>query len=376
MSDTTPTQGAPSTDPTPAASAEPAGPEASATSPAAELAREAPRSVKLPTRGDRPDPARGAREAEAAAKEAAKAEKPAEAKPPAKGKAEAPAKGKDAEEGKELEAAAAAGEAGKGAEIADSAEFEIEGEKVTLQDLKEGYRQIQQAAAKFQEAKQLQDQARRALTAIIEPGKDGGPAKVSVDGLLDLLTRANRGNRDAAYQELVEASCKVVSQHLEWEEMSPEAKEGQRAKWELRETKRRLEEHERRIAEERRSARSAKLMEENYGKIKAAAKAAGLPEKESLYSKVADVLVKAIESGFPITHEKAAQAVKKEYDRLRTEFFSAAEPDEIPAELVEKIRKRDLEQVKDRKYEHLGAKTPNEAEPRGRMVRLPTRMRT
>lgn len=374
MSDPTPTQGTPSTDSTPAASAEPTGPEASATSPAAELAREAPRSVKLPTRGDRPDPARGAREAEAAAKEAAKAEKPAEAKPPAKGKAEAPAKGKDAEQGKELEAAA--GEAGQQTEIPDTAEFEIEGEKVTLQDLKEGYQQIQQAATKFQEAKQLQEQARRALTAIIAPGKDGGPAKVSVDGLLDLLTRANRGNREAAYQELVEASCKVVSQHLEWEEMSPEAKEGQRAKWELRETKRRLEEHERRIAEERRSARSAKLMDENYGKIKAAAKAAGLPEKESLYSKVADVLVKAIESGFPITHEKAAQAVKKEYDRLRTEFFSAAEPDEIPAELVEKIRKRDLEQVKDRKYEHLGAKTPNEAEPRGRMVRLPTRART
>jgi len=277
--------------------------------------------------------------------------KPAASKPtsggaPAKAGKAAGEPGKEPGKGKGAPAAAAA--AGEEAEIPDGREFEVEGERVTFEDLKESHRFIQEAAKVKQQAEQLATHVRATLNTLIERPQNGGPAKLSVDGLRNFLALANGGNRELAENLLVEASSQVISDRLRWEEMPEEFREGERAKRELEEHRRALRSYKEREAREK-HARGVKeaqtLLQEKFTE---ALKGVGLKETKGTLADLADVLLKAHESGITMTPERAARELKKTYERRRTEYLKETDPKDYPPEVVEALRKRDLETVKDK----------------------------
>jgi hypothetical protein len=239
----------------------------------------------------------------------------------------------------------------------DSKTFDIEGETVTLADLKQGFRYIQKAVSKVKEAKRLHAIAEKTVTGIVED---------TSGTLLDIFTGVFKGDRDKAYEYVVKQAIQIVNEHIKFEGLSDAEKKALKKELEANEYKSKLEKYE---SEKKQTAlkEAQKAWEDRIGE---AAKKAGLSSDPDTIEDIAKVLLKAKEAGYPLVLDKAVAVVKKEYQKRRSKMWSDANVEEIPAEFLKKLRDKDLEAVKNGTTP---AKTPTKAEPEKMTIALPKR---
>lgn len=293
------------------------------------------KSTAKPDAGKDPGAGKGAGEVAGGAKPASSTTAKAAEKPGEKpgGRAEASAT-----------TAAAAAEP----EIPDSREFDLDGERVTFADLKEGYQLIQEAATAKQRAEQAERHVTATLRSLVERGANGGPQKLSLDGIRNLLALANGGNREIAEELLVEAASQVISERIKWEEMPAEYRDGELAKRRLQDSERQLKAYREREAKERRRREMQEARTALLEKFSPALKAVGIKETKESLGDLSDILLKAHERGLSWTPERAARELKKIYDQRRAEYLAETDPKDFPPESIEALRKRDLETVKEK----------------------------
>lgn len=226
--------------------------------------------------------------------------------------------------------------------------FDIDGEEVTMDDLKEGYRKIRHAVQMAKDAKELRAQTKEVLGEIVEH---------TDDALMKILTAANGGDRQKGYAATIKWAAKIVNDHVKVQGLSDAEREALRHKTEAEEYKRRYESAE----AEKKQAKRAENKKVWESQLTEAAKKVGLPTDPDTMEDIARALVNGNAAGFKLDPMKAAEAIKKEYAKRRTRLWSGTDLDEVPPDVLERLRKRDLETVKKSR----GApptKTPKKAE--------------
>lgn len=234
--------------------------------------------------------------------------------------------------------------------------YDIDGEQVSLDDLKLGYKNIQRAVKTMREAKELKAASEDALRGIVEK---------TDSTLMEAFTGYYQGDREKAYAHVVKWAAKVVNDHVAFEGMSEDKREALRAKIEAESHKKRADAYE---AEKKTAAQKENKKHWEAALTEAATKS-GLPTDPDTIEDLARVIVNAKAAGFKLTAVEAAEKLKKEYRKRQSRLWAAANPEEVPPEFLEKVRKRDLETVK--KNRTAPAKTASAQS--GDTIRLPTR---
>jgi hypothetical protein len=231
----------------------------------------------------------------------------------------------EGEEGSEGDSAAEGEEEEGGAEASeeDAQEYEVDGERVTLAELKEAQRYLPQAVEAYKKGKAFHEAAQKMVGSIVE---NTGPA------LLDLFSARLKGDRDSAYKHLIKVCSAIINEHLEYEEMPEDRREAIRWKGEAeaaREEARQIKEEREKEAQKTQQEEGAKV----WGvRISQALKTAGIEADQETVDDVADVIVEGRETGREIPVERAVQTVKRERAKSKGRDWKKVQPEEIPDE--------------------------------------------
>lgn len=229
--------------------------------------------------------------------------------------------GAEGGEGKE----GAEGEEGEGVELKDDSRIEIDGEEITFGNLRQAY-------ADRQKAQELVTQANAAIT------RANTVTRAWLDDFAETgfqaFTRAEKGDTQRGYSRFLQECARVVNDHLEWEQMTPEAKSAVVEKRRAESLERELESYR---ARDRQSAEAKQELEDTnqaWGEITKALKAAGhLPEdKRQLgryVAKVSDIWLMEKEAGREISIPQAVALFKEELAAFRKSEREALKKENI-----------------------------------------------
>lgn len=206
-------------------------------------------------------------------------------------------------------------------------------------EVERGYNEGIALRAKAEEALELHDASMKTLRGVIE--NPGGT-------LMEAFTAYYQGDGEKAWNSLV-AFCDSVSKRAFELAQMPEAERNLLLTQDrLKQTESRLQQYER----QQQMAAKTQAQKEREAKwvsdISAGLKKASLPADQMHLSKVADVILHARQTGGDLTVDKAVEKVKIELQNDRKLLLKSAKFDDLKdnEELLEEIRKRDLEAVK------------------------------
>lgn len=215
-------------------------------------------------------------------------------------------------------------------------EIDVDGESVPVEELKDSYKLVAEARQRIAQANERIEMTNALVSNLL---------KRPADSLLAVFTDANKGDRAKAYKQVVDMAEKIVAFHIKYESLPEGDRKALEARREVDELKRKLAEKEQ-AEQQARIEKEADLLEAKFEQdITKSLKAAGLDASDKDIAAVADILLEAKELGIKATPEKAVARLirmrkqKKEKTQLDVE--------DLPEELIEKIRKMDLQKVKD-----------------------------
>lgn len=249
-------------------------------------------------------------------------------------------------ESEDDEAKGEEGEEDKKEESEEDPEFEIDGEKVSLSDLKDAYALIGRATEAIEAVQAKDKELSTVVQALVEN---------PMNTMLDIFANVT-GDRKQAYGKLVELCESVVAQHMQWESMDPKDRLAKEKEWEAEELRGKLKEKEAAEASTAEQAEIAEAAKEISAEINTALKTGGFEKPTAgAVAKVAEILARAEELGIQCTTEKAVRAYKKELAKMKKEALADLNPEDLSPEKRKQLAKQNIETVK--KSKKPGAKT-------------------
>lgn len=193
-----------------------------------------------------------------------------------------------------------------------------------------------------------------------------------METLLDHFTYALGGDREAAYQKVLDAAAQVVRAEVEYQQLPPEQRKLKEFESKAQKLERELSEYRKREAEDKARAARAQATERMMGEIVRAFKDTGIPQDKSLAFQVAKDLELLTSQGkkVPVRDvlkfraEERDQAEKVRQTSLE-EKLRQMSPEDIAKqypELVSRVREWDVARLESEKRSP--AKTPPKAEPK------------
>jgi hypothetical protein len=244
---------------------------------------------------------------------------------------------------------------------ADTTEFTLNDETVTLADLKEAYGHVQNSVKVFQAVQKREAAVNKFVEAL---HKD--PTRAN----LDVFTHKHGGNREQGYADMVEWAAGFLNAHLKNESLPEEARQAMRYQHELAAAREEIAEIKR-LKDEETHTQSVDAAETALAsEITAAAKAAGIDSpSETLIIDVAAEMYASEQRGFRPDPKRALARVIKERKDAHTRYLSDdAKIEEIPPALIKRIREFDLAAVKSGKSKATSGPTTSP-----RTIRMPER---
>ena len=248
--------------------------------------------------------------------------------------------------------------------------YEIEGESVSLAELKQGWGFIQQAIQVGKEAEEAREAAQATLNALAES---------PTEAMLGVFTALAGDDRQKGYLQLVDFASRIVANHIEQEGMPEEKREALRWKMEADRLRAELDDRQRviraREAEQFEAAETQRLRTE----IDQAIRASGQEPAKALVEATAGQLYDALEAGLKMSTGAAVQLATKKQAKdnasARSKYLaglSRADVAALPKEVLTAIRKLDLEALAAPGAPAVEAKSKTEKkrEPAGKMRRV------
>lgn len=213
--------------------------------------------------------------------------------------------------------------------------FDVDGEDVPVEALKEAYQQAHQAQEKFSQVENVVKQLREQ------------PAET----MLQILTAQNGGSKEKGFAALVSIAEQVIAYHLKREELSPE----ERRSIELEEENKTLKQKqaEREAAEQ--EAVEAEAMEEATAAIVTemsdALKTLSIADTPRTRQRIAKVVSDKWSKGLSkYTVADGARAVKaalaKEAEQRKKEFFDSLKPEDLTEDQIRAIQSHNVQAAK------------------------------
>lgn len=264
------------------------------------------------------------------------------------------------EEGQPQEQAPPQGEVLHGDERLEVIETD-DGEEleVPLGELKRGYLLARMAGKATVEANALKDR----VLSIFKKVEDS-----PMDGLVDFFSRKLKGDEDGAYQHVLKAAGKFLSDWKKLRDASPAERENIQLKRQLDRMETETKAERERREGERFRQESLENAEALSAEVKPAMQAAGLALTERNYGMVARVLTRCqaayLQTNNPRYRVSADKAVKLIQQHLERERDAGLSPEALPAEEVLRRRPDVEELVHKRTVEKVSAETSRRTQPR------------
>jgi len=213
-------------------------------------------------------------------------------------------------------------------------EVKVDGEtlRLPLNDILNGFQLNSTAHKRLKEAAQAQKEARQ-LQELLQHNP------------IEAIKRA--GVSEKSFQEFVE---KYLYEQYKYEEMSPEQKELEdlrRYRAEQEQNQKQRQEQEQRAKQEQEVQFYQEQLAESYSK---ALETAGVPKSEQAVSRLAQIQLDAMESGWDMPIEMAVDQYVKEQRSLVDSYIQSLDEDQIESVIgkdrIKAIRKKELSKLK------------------------------
>jgi len=235
-------------------------------------------------------------------------------------------------------------------------EFDVDGEQISLDDLKDAWKLSAKAQEALDTAKQRIDDINHVAENLVEK---------PMESLLNLFS-TKFGDKKKAYDHVVSLCEKVVAQHLQWESLPEAERRAKEKEQEADDLRRQLKERDAALAAEKEQAEIVTTAKQIAGEISAAFKKTGT-EKPSprAIAQVAEIISRAEDNGLTVTYEKAIAAYNRALARQKADLLKELSPSDLTPEQRAAVAKTNIQQIKDTRRP--GAKTtPPPAKPERR----------
>jgi hypothetical protein len=225
--------------------------------------------------------------------------------------------------------------------------------ETTVGELKEAFQLVDAAVEEVEKHKAtLQNVAQWAETL----------RKTPADALLSFFTKEFQGDEQQAYKHVVKMAEQILQKHVEWETMSPEAREALQYKRELERMKAEVASFKSQEAKRRQEAAEKVEVQRFTQEISGALQQSGLKPTEDLISEVASVMLRDRELGLKSTAADAVVKMQKAQQKQRQELLRQLKPEELPEEIRKALLQKTAEEVRTARSAPAQTKTPKPGE--------------
>lgn len=208
--------------------------------------------------------------------------------------------------------------------------IDVDGEEIPLSELKQAYEQVAEARA-------LQENTEQLLNNVVnDPGKT----------LFDVFTVVFQGDQQKAYKQVIDVACQIINKDMEWQGMDEKDRKAYQAQREAEMTKKQLEQYKKQEEEQKRAKEEAELASQIVNEINGALESVGLDQTDAHRATMAEAMLNAEAAGIKATPKEIAREVKKQINARQMELLKTVDPDALPPEVLQKIRKSNIKRAK------------------------------